>query len=462
MPTPAPPDRDDTTSASPAPGAAAPGVPSDSTPTWQAELLLSGGIVFALLQVPPQLNAWYYWYQPRLDETWTQIAIFLYMYARIAVLAMVVSFVAHLALRVLWVALIGLDSVYPRGINWDATRYGPVSRRLAEADVMSMRDAAARVDNLSTLVFATGTLVASMSLTVLVITLVLVALTPLVAWAVGVADDGYIVFVVLAVAFAPPLLGWAIDRSIGASLAPGSRGDRIVTGLHLTQRMLSPIRELRQMLIVLTSNLGRRRGVIVVSGVFYVLIADTFIELRSEVGDLHLDSYSHVARDDGARSIVAEHYRSQRRGNAHFSLAPSIAAPIVDGAWLELFVPFRTISHPRAISANCPGVDADAVAGSNDLHDATAIAAEAARREAVLACIAGLHPLAINGTALTGISWDFHTEPVGELTGMLAMIDVRQLPPGRHELSIARLDTRETDEMATKSAPPPWRIVFWK
>jgi hypothetical protein len=467
MPMPAPPDRDD---ASPAPptsntaarGAAAPVIPADSTPTWQAELLLSGGIVFALLQVPSQLDESFYWYQPRLDETWTQFAIFLYLYARVAVLAMVVSFIAHLSLRVLWVALVGLDSVYPHGINWEGTRYGPVSRRLAESDVMPLRAAASGVDNLSTLVFATGTLVASMSLIVLVFTLVVVALAQLLEKASGLDDNDYIVFGVLAITIVPPLLGWAIDRSIGGSLAPGSRGDRMVSALHRTQRLMSPIRELRQMLIVLTSNLGRRRGVVIVSGVFYVLIAATFIDLRSGLGDLHLDSYSHVARDDGARNIVAEHYRSQRAGRARYSLTPSIAAPVVDGDWLELFVPFRTVSHPRAISANCPGVNADPVAGSEDLHDATAVAAEAVRREAVLACIARLHPLAIDGQAVTDIHWDFHTEPVGELAGMLAMIDVRGLPPGRHELSIARLDTREPGEMASTSPPPPWRIVFWK
>jgi hypothetical protein len=440
---------------------AATSVPRDTTPTWQAELLLSGGIVFALLQVPGQLDEWFHWYRPRLDEAWTQFAIYLYLYARVAVLAMVVSFVAHLGLRVLWVALVGLDSVYPQGIRWEGTRYGPVSRRLAEADVMPLRTAASRVDNLSTLVFVTGALVASMSLTVLALTIGLLAASQMLAHAASIDDYEYVLLGLLALAILPPLLAWAIDRGYGRHIAPGTRLDRFVGTLHWSQRLAQPIRELRQMLVVLTSNLGHRRGSFVVLGVFYVLMAVTFFDLRHALGQLHLDGYTHVARDDGARTMVAEHYRSQRRGNARYSLAPSIAAPVVDGDWLELFVPFRTMAHPHAIAANCPGVGAEPVDGSDDLFDASAIAAEDARRRAVLDCIARLHPLAIDGQPLAGITWDFHTEPVGELAGMLAMIDVRGLPPGRHELSIARLDTREPGEMASTSPPPPWRIVFW-
>jgi hypothetical protein len=47
MPTPAPQDRDDLEPASPPQASGTLTIPNDSTPTWQAELLLSGGIVLA-------------------------------------------------------------------------------------------------------------------------------------------------------------------------------------------------------------------------------------------------------------------------------------------------------------------------------------------------------------------------------------------------------------------------------
>jgi len=83
-------------------------------------------VVFALLQLPPLISEGFDRAQPRLDGNWLLVAVFLFLYAKITVLAMIFTFVAHLVIRTLWVAIIGLDSVYPTGIRWEATRYGPV------------------------------------------------------------------------------------------------------------------------------------------------------------------------------------------------------------------------------------------------------------------------------------------------------------------------------------------------
>lgn len=450
---------DPTSRQPPAPPAS---IPADTTPTWQVELLLSGGVVFALLQLPARLDGAFDWARPRLDEAWWEVAIFLFLYTKVAVLAMISAFVAHLALRTLWVALIGLDSVYPQGIRWQATRHGPVSRELAEADAQPLRTAAARIDNLATLVFATGAVVTAMSLSVLLTTLLLLGLGQTLAALVPAVDEDDAVLLLLVVVIAPSLLAFVLDRLFGRSLAPAGPGWRLVRSLHLTQRLFTPARSLRQMLLVLTSNLGRWRGSAVVIGLFYVLATVVAVDLLRRTGSFPLDRYTYVARGDGPHAVLAEHYRSRRADGARYSLLPSIAAPVVEGHWIELFVPFHPRLHPSRLAARCPEVAAAPVAGSEDRDDRAARAAEAARRAAALDCLAGVHPVSIDELPLADLRWDFYTDPDTQIAGMLVMIPVRDLAPGRHELAIARIEEARAGDSDAAEEPAPWRIPFWR
>jgi hypothetical protein len=260
----------------------------------------------------------------------------------------------------------------------------------------------------------------------------------------------------------PPVTAWALDRTIGGRLVPGSRAERALAALHLSQRVFGPVRVLRQMMSVLITNLGNRRGTLVVAGLFYLLIGVTVMDLLERLGRLNLDSYSYIARNDGAGSVPAVHYRSQRTGSLRYSAAPSIEAPVATGPWLALFLPFSPRAHPPALRRIDPALAATPVKGSDEVGNAKAIAAESERRRAVLAAIAKLHPLTLNGQPLDGVVWDFHTDPVSEVAGMLAMIPLHSLPPGRHELAIPRLDRRDEAAKATEDPPPPWTIPFWR
>jgi hypothetical protein len=429
---------------------------------WQSELLLSGGVVFALLQLPPLINEWFDRTQPRLDGNWLLVAVFLFLYAKITVLAMIFTFVAHLVIRTLWVAIIGLDSVYPKGIRWEATRYGPISRRLAEKDAAPLRSLAGPVDNFASLVFATGSLVASMAVTVLALTLLLVGLAHGAhrLWPAFAVNEIVMFFFGLLVV--PPVAAWSLDRTVGGRLVPGSRTERAVSALHLSQRVFGPVRVLRQMMSVLISNLGNKRGTLVVVGLFYLLIGVTFVDLLARLGRLNLDNYAYIARDDGVGVVPAVHYRSQRTGTLRYSAAPSIEAPVATGPWLALFLPFSPRAHAPALRRVDPALAPSPVEGSDKIGNAKAIAAEAERRRAVLAAIASLHPLTLNGQPLQGIVWDFHTDPNTEIAGMLAMIPLHALPPGRHELAVPRVDRRDEAAKATEDPPPPWTIPFWR
>ena len=87
------------------------GLPAKTTPTWEVELLISGVAVFAMLQLPGLLDDWLLALEPRVGGDWRMVLILAYIYAKSAVVVLAATFVLHLLLRAIWIALVGLHSV---------------------------------------------------------------------------------------------------------------------------------------------------------------------------------------------------------------------------------------------------------------------------------------------------------------------------------------------------------------
>ena len=100
-------------------------LPRHTTPTWEVELLISGVAVFAMLQLPELLDRTVLEWQPRLVDRWADLLWIDYIYAKSAALILAATFVIHLLMRARWIALVGMLSIYPKGVDWKALRRGP-------------------------------------------------------------------------------------------------------------------------------------------------------------------------------------------------------------------------------------------------------------------------------------------------------------------------------------------------
>jgi hypothetical protein len=88
---------------------------SETTPTWEVDLLISGVAVFAMLQLPGWLDDGVFAVMPRLDEAWATLVELLYFYAKSAALILAATFIIHLLLRARWIALVGMHVGLPAG-----------------------------------------------------------------------------------------------------------------------------------------------------------------------------------------------------------------------------------------------------------------------------------------------------------------------------------------------------------
>ena len=89
--------------------------------SWQAELVISGLVITGLFQMP---DLFIKWVEPsiiqsgELEYSFLNIASVFFL---VGIDSLIIFFGVHLLFRGIWIALLGLNSVYPNGINVKST-----------------------------------------------------------------------------------------------------------------------------------------------------------------------------------------------------------------------------------------------------------------------------------------------------------------------------------------------------
>jgi len=89
--------------------------------SWQVELLISGGFIFALLQVPPYLKSVLYeiGYHNNLDSS----LVIVFIGANVLSRVLLIGFAVNLLLRSLWLAYLGIHYAFPSGVKYSKFNY---------------------------------------------------------------------------------------------------------------------------------------------------------------------------------------------------------------------------------------------------------------------------------------------------------------------------------------------------
>ncbi len=416
-----------------------------TTPTWEVELLISGVAVFAMLQLPGLLDDRMLALEPRVGTEWRQALILFYIYAKSAAVVMAATFVLHLLMRALWIALVGVDSVYPQGVRTDRMNMGPIQSGLTRGQDLSMAAAIERADNRASVVFALGVMVALMFASICLVfpgTVVLIILANLM---MGWSLDPLLVFMALFLFLLVPfVIAVSVDRSIGNRLRPDTTAYRLTHGaLHLFTRMgMGPGNNL--MMSVLASNGGMKRMQAVIFGIMMLAILGvgaSYVAIRKPelLGSYGLFPKSTTLQLDSA------HY-DDLRDPALDGVLPYVQSKVIRGPYLELTVPYDALRSAPAMR-RCAAPD--------KRH-------REQRAAALLACLGKLHAVSLDGTALGDLRYEIASDSRGDRPALLAMVDVRALSPGRHELQVSR--PARADKKPDKDDPDPgfYRIPFWR
>ena len=427
-------------------------VPRRTTPTWEAELLISGAVVFSLFSLRQPLEDYFTSSWPVVTELLQPLVMYSYLYAKLVLFVLLITFVVHLAARARWVALVGVHSIYPGGPRWDNLAGGPLAKRLTRETVGDVDEAIERADNQASLVFGYGILAAQLSLMIMVVSLVFFSLIALLR-AVGVPERhepwivaGLVVLLVL------PLL---VDKYLVPRLAANNVLTRLITWLMRVSFGLTLSRLQQPLNSLITTNVGGKRGPWVLIAVIYSVLAlatfDTFQRL-DRGHSLRGNALAETERDFG---LLPTHYAGYRKGALRLSVSPFIESEVIRGPYLKLTLPYQARRHDALIERACPPTEIE--------NESPAQRRELERRswQARADCFGGLFQIQLNGRALGDLTFHRIQGVDDAVDGVVAMIDVRDLGPGRHILQLAHLDAARTDA-DPDDPPPPHLIEFWR
>jgi hypothetical protein len=421
-------------------------VPAHTTPTWEMELLVSGATVFGLMQLPQLLDLAYFRVVNLSPRDYATPLFALWMYSKVATISLVITFVMHLCLRGYWVALVGMNSVYPGGIRWDRLRLGNVARDGIARQPLTMAAIIEGADNRATRVFGVGFGFAMLMLKLALGMLFLLGACVLFDASFGGEYTAAVFGTVLAILVLPIALAVIVDRRFGKRLPAGhplhSAIGRVLSfysGLGVGPRS-------NPLIALFSSHEGRPKSMAILLAFLLPIITVIMMQNATHKSRLPMGLFVGLTTDDP--------YSASASPNAFYSDAdddrsgrlplPHIPHRVAEGAYLPLFVPYLPRLHSPALQRACPA--------------SLAVAREPAATRARLDCLAKLTDIRIDGIAQS-VELQASTDPRTGQPGMLAMLPVAALRPGRHELSLSE---PARDALASDTRFRRYRIAFWK
>jgi hypothetical protein len=397
------------------------------TRTHEVELLISGALVFGLFQVPGYIEAAFQAWSPRLEGLTFTAATYLFVYSALMAYSLLGTFILHLCLRGYWVALLGLESVWPGGWEAEKLKFGPHGRREAARMFKPLAETIDRTDDRASLLFAAGALLVTVFVFSLVMMLVSIAIGAGVTYATAGRVPGATAFFTVFGVFLLIMVTTAlVDRKYGDRISAESVAGRRFAAVLRVGMKISPARASGPVLFVFQSHLGERRigaAITVAAGIMAAVIVGGMV-WRS--GVLRIDGWRYF--DDSPTAAAYFDPRYYRTSTAiRDGLLPSIDAEVITGPYLKLYLPYRPRRHNPLLETRCP--------------QPTDTSAQ---------CVGNLYTISMAGQALSGLTFDFTRDMPSEFVGVATFIDVRNLPPGRHELTITAPPRNEGETLTIR------------
>jgi hypothetical protein len=431
-------------------------IPRRTTPTWEMELLLSGATVFALFQAAQAIHGANVYLLTRLAGDWQMLIPLLITYAHGAVMVLGLAFALHLGMRAYWVALVGMNSVFPGGLDVRRMRAGPLTRDLLQRRWVDMDTVIERADNRATVVFALGISIAIVLLPLSAVVAALFGVSALIAAALGRPGDTMTAYMVVGgVLLLPYLLATALDRWRGERLVPGSWLQRTCAATLAGYARIGMSRDYSPLVTLFQTNIGERRGTAVVISVMLLALFGSVAAMKFAGNDLGFGNFGAFPspRRGMDASTDGRHYASNHEIDRS-PWQPFVPDRVSRGAYLPLVVPYVPETQGHLLR--------DCAVGTQELDDT---ADERQRRAALLRCVAAGIAVTLDGEPLPLLP-DWYSQPDRDIRGLLYMIDVRDLANGRHELTVLATPDPEAakndDEARAERERQPYRIPFWR
>lgn len=327
-------------------------------------------------------------------------------------------FAAHLMIRAYWAGLIGLRSVFPKGIDWQRTpTLGPISTEYYKQRLPDLASAITRADHAASALFAVISMIALGVLWIAVLLLVSLIVAGLIGAQTGQTNQAIQIMSLLVVSITagPPLLVWILDAGVARAI-PSLRRFRafraLIHGLARFGGWFWPQKLILPVQLTLQSN---TRSFLV------ALFLATGVATILVIGQLRYDAWTNFTvsnefryLDDDAVSagMRSSYYEKQRSTRDRLLMHPMIDQFMQERSAMRVFLPY----HP--------------------LRDNLMVQQQCAADDVALDCLRRLWSVSLNGKSLDASSL-IPTERMDlNLRGLTGVVPLMHLEPGVHELEV--------------------------
>lgn len=432
--------------------------------TDELELLISGLALLALLGLPGWLWESFEHFYLRMPLELVAMIVVLLPISSAVCYVIAALLLLHLAVRAHWVGLIGLKAVFPDEIRWDRLQgIGPISLQRLRKRLPDLQQSIGVADRIASTLFSLITF-AAMSLGLLGLYM---STLFLIGGRFGTQLGGTNYFINLALTilfiayFVAPLARWLLDGLLARrvpALAQWQPYAWLVTAIGWIERAFFPTRLLGSTRLALQSQWLPRLFfplfVLAVLGI--AMVSNQWFQ--SGRGFDVLGSQRFVSSSDLQGGHRSAYYESQRIARDRTRGTPMIPDPLIETAWLPLFLPYVALIDDPVLSRRCgprefqPGsFEADA----SD-NDAEALAREAdfdSRSEAASACLRKLWQVRLDGVEQALDSFVVAERADLGLRGLVGYLPLSGLAAGPHRLEVVWRPAPEQDQISEDFVP---------
>jgi hypothetical protein len=439
-----------------------PSIPAEVSAAWELELLIAGAVTFALFQLPSSLDGALTWLEPRVSGISQFVAYAGFLYAKSILYVLIIAFLLNLCSRAYWVGLVGLHSVFPKGVRWD--RYGRAAGPFAIAEykrrLASLPAVISRVDNFASVIFSFAFLIV---LTFLV-SVTLVAIVGGLGWAVstyllGGRYSKQMFFGVLALLVVPLIVGGIVDKVWGPRLDPESRGGRALRQLMRYGAWVNGSALFGPIFMTLFTNLSKRVMLPVFYGAVLVSLMFGMADLLGKMNGFGGGGSRFVPEDMDVRGVENAYYESMRQSGDPTTV-PMIQSDIVTGPYVRLFIPYVPDRHDPWMASRCDGARPLRSTRPHVRANVSPTPRDDSAATHTLGCLARLHAVAVDGTPRPELQFRFYAHAQTGREGIITYIPTDGLAAGQHTITVRQPPRKPTSRRRGPLAP--YEITFWR
>ena len=391
--------------------------------SWEPEIFISGIVLFGLLQLPQYLQEFLYYYKREIFGLSTDIDNLVGILTT-GIQWMTFGLILHLFFRGIWIGMVGLSYVFPKGINQERLNYkGKFKNKITL--IPDFTNQIIRLEKISSSIFSISYLIFMcilscyffLAITVL-ITLYLFLLLTDFSWA-DIAYNTNIQNAINFYAMSMVILGsiYLIDFMTLGALKRIKYINKIYYPFYLFMSAITFSTLYRNIYYILISNFKRWKVI-----VFLVLFAViTVFMLNLNISwSMASKKFSQLDFYGSGQNTFLSHSAYQNMNPSWKDQKATIQNDIIKDDVLRLFISQR-VNFEDSIRNAC----------NFDVLDSK-LQTDSTRLE----CVKYFFIIELNDSTIDATGWRFHKDPGTGHKGMLSYVDISHLKSGSHELNV--------------------------